>query len=377
MRLFYRGLPCALLTASLVASGAAVEAQDNQRNQGQRNQNRQSQSQNQRDRWNSEQSSRRGTQSDRSRQSEQGSGQLRLDPRAWVTIGVDYDNDGRFDRFERIYVFDLERARSETARRQNQTARSDSDQRQMGERQMGERQMGQARTAPRDSGRQFPRTISAEGTVQRMTSVKMKGQDEKSRLALVETKDGRRLTACLGSESKFSELDLRQGDNIQLEGVKARLNGRTILMATKIRHQDQVVSVDLPKRTGLTQAKAEVVSLRKVRFKNYDQQFMVGEVKIEDGQSEGERKTLVNFGPANRLQELQLSEGDQVRILAREGSINGEQAMIAEEVRLDGDAVRLRRPQDRSEFQRSQQSGSQQSDQQRQQRQSQQDDRET
>ncbi|XZE54415.1 hypothetical protein SH139x_000377 [Planctomycetaceae bacterium SH139] len=74
------------------------------------------------------------------------------------------------------------------------------------------------------------------------------------------------------------------------------------------------------------------------------------------------------------MQDLQLSKGDQVWILAREGSINGEQAMIAEEVRLDGDAVRLRRPQDRSEFQRGQQAGSQQS---APQRQSQQDDRET
>jgi len=373
MRLFYRGLPCALLTASLVASGVAVEAQDNQGNQDRRNQDRQSQNQNQQDSWDSEQ---------RDRQSGQQSGQLRLDPRAWVTVGVDYDNDGRFDRFERLYVFDLERARSETARRQNRTAQRDSGQRnsgqrqmgqrQMGQRQMGERQMGERQMAERGSERPLPRTMSVQGTIRQLTSVKMKGQDEQSQLAKIETSEGKRLTACLGPKSNFSELDIRQGDQVQLQGVKARLNGRPILMATKIRHQGQIVSVDLPKRTGLKQAKAEVVNLRKVRFKNYEQPFVIGEVKIQSGQEDRERKTLVNFGPANRLQDLQLGEGDRVRILAREGSINGEQAMIAEEVRLDDDAVRLRRPQDRSEFQRRQRS-----DQQRQQRQSQDDNRET
>ena len=275
---------------------------------------------------------------------------LRLDPRAWVTIGTDYDNDGNFDAFERIYLFDLERARRDSSQRQNDVASRNGRQ----DDRRGQMTDGRSRDQRSDSRQHanLPRTESVRGTITRLASVKMSGADENSRLAKVQTQDGKQLTVCLGPKSKLSKLDLQRGDRVDIKGVKARLNDRPILMATQLKSGNQSVSTSLPDRVNLKRAKAELVSKRTVRFKNFEQPFVVGQVETKSG-----NRTLVNLGPAERVDRLQLEEGDSLKILARQGTINGQSAMIAEEIRANGKTIRLPRPQDREKFRRQNRNG--------------------
>ena len=321
-RLLLTGL-CASLTAS------PAMAQQNQSGQSDRQDQSRSQSQ-----------SRDGSQRD---------SQLRASPSGWIRVATDYDNDGTFDAIETLYIYDLERARQSSRERANREAgnmrgsdrdsgmeRWDNMDRQGQDGQRGRYARSDRRQSDR-SGRMRTyeqRRESVSGEIQNLKTQGMTGMDSKSVMARIKTEEGRTARVCLGPQDKLDKLDLEEGDQITVEGVRGRVNDRTVLMARKITSDDQEVEVKMPDSRRMKRVRGEIISKRNAKFRNQDEQHVVAKVRLVSGKQE-----MVNLGPKSKIEKLELSQGDDVSMIVRPGRINGEPALIAQQVSSGDESI--------------------------------------
>ncbi|KAA5545477.1 hypothetical protein FYK55_07465 [Roseiconus nitratireducens] len=283
--------------------------------------------------------------------------EMNLEPAGWVRIAADYDNDGQYESIESIYVYDLERARQDSRNRANRQANRQARQQQdRGQQDQNSRWNGRNGQSNEESYTAMNRsTDSTANAKQRSESVEGKivekrmedfaGIDGKQVIARVKTDDGRTAKVCLGPASKLKPLDLQQGDRVSVQGERGRINGKTVLMAQKVSSGGDNVSVELPSSRFLKRVRGEVLQSRKAKFRGQDERHVVARVRLVNGKSE-----LVNLGPVSKLNSLDLENGDRVSLLVRPGRINGTPAMIAEQVRNDGETVELPRPDDQKRF---------------------------
>lgn len=254
-----------------------------------------------------------------------------VDPRGWVAMAVDYNNDGRYDAVETIYIYDLEKARQQSDRRRNP-----GDQKQ---------EMSNQKKSDSQSRSQQQQIFSVTAKIDSLQSMNMVGMDKKFQVAKVSTDEDKQLAVWLGQASDLSKLNLSEGDQIEVRGCKGRINDRTVMIAKEVRHDGQQVSVKSPGKTKMKRVKAEVLQTRTVKFRNLDQPHIVARVRTPSGSTE-----MVNMGPKSKYENVEIGEGTEVKLLVRQGRLNGQEALIAQEVNVNGKTVKLPRPEDRTRF---------------------------
>lgn len=265
-------------------------------------------------------------------QRQAGQRRVRVEPQGWVNIGVDYDGDGRFDAVETIFVYDLEMARRQSQRRQQ--------------------------TAQRGRERRSQRTVNIEGEVQDMREIQMHDEDAAYLVARVRTDSGRTAKVLLGKDEQLSQLDLSEGDNVEVEGRRGTINNRGILVALRVRSGDQQVRVQ-PRRTGrqMEHVQGSVLRTRGARFRGHDETYLIAEIRGEEG-----RRHIVNMGPKEKFEDVEFGDAGEIRVLGHRGNISGRNALIAEQVYVDGEMIRIAPDERRDRQWREQQRDQQQRD---------------
>lgn len=304
-----------MLAAFAVSLPAAAQPNQQDDSQSQRDRQRDRQMQ-------ADQRQRQQDQRDRARQPRdlrQRRQQMALQPQGWVRIAVDYDQDNRFDAMETIYYYDLVQARERSAQRRGQQGR--------------QRQMARS-----DQTRQRQQLRRASGRVTDMTSIRLNDGQE-HRLAKIETQQGQRIPVDLGRAEQADRLDLQEGDRISVWGTRARINDRRILRARRVQAGDQQVTINRERDRNLKRVRGRIANLRTTRFRGRDQQFRVARLELNGGRTE-----TVILGPQDRLQSLNLQQGDEVRLLVRPGRLNDQQALVAEQIRANERTVRVQQP---------------------------------
>lgn len=255
----------------------------------------------------------------------------RLKPESRITVAADYDNDGQFDAYETVHYYEFARV------------------------QAANQQRGQDGKAQRTKHKgklnkdQMQATARLSGEITDLREVRLAHADEEFVLARIETDRGARpATALLGPKSRVDTLKLKQGERITVSGYRGHVNDRSMLIAGNLEAGNRKLAVDIPASRHLKRAQGEVISTRTARFRGFSQPFVVAEVELASGKRE-----MVNLGPEARIEQLDLDRGDQVQLLVRPGRVGGEPAMIAEQVRANGQLVKLPRPQDTANFSRS------------------------
>lgn len=291
---------------------------------------------------------------DRRRRGQDTAQRYRVTPEGWVRIGADYDDDGIYESVQTVYIMDLDRATRRSRERRQQMrgqqrgemrdSRAESRRRSSPyeARRDGRAEQRRSRSA-QSANRLRPRTI--EGTIENLQPMQLAGMRNPHLLAKVRTDRYGELPVCLGPRQELSKLNLKSGDQVRIEGIKAQINDRAIVLASKVSTDGDSVSVDFPQRQNRKRVRATIRSTRTANFKRFDEPFLIGEVETRGG-----RTAMVNFGPKSELGNLNLEQGDQLRLLVRPGRINGERAMIAEEIHAEGQHVKLPRPEDRERF---------------------------
>lgn len=240
-----------------------------------------------------------------------------LVPSGWVTIGTDRNNDGRFENTETIFYYDLVEAR-----------RSSQERRRQEDARRGDRQHSQ-----------HEQTVQLRGTIEDTHKSNLRGHDGKAEshvFAKIDTENRGTERVCLGPKSKISKLNLSEGDEVSIKAERHRVNNRPILMATHVEADGQSVKIERMKSDKANRVRGTIESLNRRSFRGRDGQFVVGDVELQSG-----RMTSVIFGPESKLERLDLQEGDEIRVMAREGRLNGETALVAAEIHANGETVTI------------------------------------
>src|SRR6056297_3535514 len=327
---FQTRLLCGLLTCGLampVFAQQQDQQQQDRQQQDRQQQDRQQQDQQQQDQQQQDQQQQDRQQQDRQQQDRQQQGaKLKMQPAGWISVGVDYDGDGRFEAIETIYAYDLQLARQQSKKRQAESQRrgQQSD--------MQRRQTAQ-------------RSTSIEGELQSLNRTNMRGHDETFVLGRVRTDDGRTARVLLGTEDRLTSLNLSEGDQVMVRGRRGTVNDRGMFIASQVRAGGSMVDVQPKQKMQRGQSQQRqpqqvqgtLVRTRQAKFRGHDRSFIVGELRTQEGE-----RQLINMGPKEKFSDINFDEAGQIKVMGRTGSISGKEALIAEKVQVNGETIQIK-----------------------------------
>ncbi len=234
----------------------------------------------------------------------------RLDPKGIVNLGYDYNNDGAFDAFETITVYDLQKMQ---AQRSGQRA---------AEQQASGQETAQARKMQQDQ---------VKGRLISTNEVEIANSGKTHLVAKVETEKGV-ANIDLGPQDDLSSLNLQKGQQIQVSGIQGEINDNFMLLANRLQVGDKRVKIDRSETNPLHRLNAKVLNTRTLSRGEHN--MLMARVELQNG-----TKTLVNLGPQQQLPKI--SQGQQLQILARLTEIDGKKALIADRLRTKGQTFRI------------------------------------
>lgn len=240
-----------------------------------------------------------------------------------MQVAVDYDKDGRFDATETVYIYDLQ-----VARERSQQRRSNQ------QRQVGRRNLDRSAT---DRSRRSQQSHQVQGQIHDLRKIQMHDGDGPFVVARIKTEHGRTARVLLGREDQLSQLDLRDGKQVQVTGRLARVNDQPVLLATRVGTGNQQVRVQ-SKRLGpqVKMYEGKILRTRAAQFRGYEDSFVLAVMRTDDG-----KRQLVNLGPKSKIGNIKWQEVDQVRLLACPGTVNGRRALAAEQINVDGRTIKI------------------------------------
>lgn len=246
-------------------------------------------------------------------------GRIKVDPQGWVTIYADYDNDGRIDGKETIFFIDLLRARG------------DSQMRQAAERSRQNRQWGRS-PYPRQE-----QMAQVQGKIKDQAEFQLRGHDDhKFVMVKIDTEDNKTARVVLGMKEDLKGLNLSEGNVVTVKGERHQINNKPVLFARTVSAQGKTVKVSPAKSQNELRVRGTIESLVKREFRRRDDEFLVAQVDLVNG-----RTRTVILGPSDKLKPLNLEEGDEIRVMARNGRINDRPVLVASEVNAKNRTVSI------------------------------------
>ncbi len=178
------------------------------------------------------------------------------------------------------------------------------------------------------------RQVSAE--IQKLERVTVPGMQHPTVVALLQAQDGTQLTADLGAPRKVQELDLQEGDRVQVQGRVVRIRGGKILFADQVQANGRTVQLTPQFQRGQKRVSGEIARLKQVQPPGRQESTQLAVVQTDQG-----RRVPVNLGSTRKLQQLSLQQGDQVEIVGQVLDVRGYPILIAQQVESQGQRVDL------------------------------------
>ncbi len=236
-------------------------------------------------------------------------------PVGWVNVGYDYDNDGIFDAYEIISVYDLQKSQAH---------------RQQSRKSLGQRKGFFEQSSflePDKSTSERVKKGALKGRIMALADIGIVNSNNRHLLAKIDTEDGSIATVDLGPFKDLKQLDLQKGDVVKVYGIHGNIDQKAILVANSLQMSGQRIKIDRSTIRPLKKFQARILKTKELSQKG--ETNLLARVELEDG-----LKTIVNFGPAADLP--QLSEGQKIQFLARITEVGGKKALIADSLRTQG-----------------------------------------
>ena len=96
-----------------------------------------------------------------------------------------------------------------------------------------------------------------DGEIVKMKDVRVKGQDQPHKVAILKTANGKQLYADLGPADNLDDLALLEGKKVMVKGYAYDANGRPVLLASQIESDGKKVSVKQVMKPGAVTGKIE------------------------------------------------------------------------------------------------------------------------
>jgi hypothetical protein len=220
-------------------------------------------------------------------------------------------------------------------RRERQRMDGRRDRPRMQERR-GEQRMNERRGRQGQQRRDRARMHTVEGEIQDLKTIRLMGMKQPLVIARLETEEGRRAKVALGQKNRLRKLHLSDGDAINVRGFRGTINKKGMLLARTVMKDGQSVDVKPPRARKMDYMKGEIQDLRTTTFRGRDGDYLVAKVKTDEGKT-----ATVNMGRKNKLNKLNLSEGDTVHVLGRPGKMNDREAVIAARIHANETTVNV------------------------------------
>jgi plastocyanin len=190
-----------------------------------------------------------------------------------------------------------------------------------------------------DDGGQRPRTTTThsrrweiEGEVTNVKEATVHG--EKRQVAALKSAQGQQLVVDLGSKNALQDLEITKGDRLTVAGPAARIGGKRILLAQHLKMNGQRREI---RRDG-QEVRGEIERLRRLTARGDGSARMVANILTDD-----DNRVMVDLGPSDRLQKLELREGDRITVRGPVARIDDGRVMMANRVEAGGQQVAVDR----------------------------------
>ena len=179
------------------------------------------------------------------------------------------------------------------------------------------------------------------GRIERLNTLRLAENDRRHLIARVDTREGYSARVDLGPEDQLRDLDLDQGDVIEVSGMPGRINDRPVIMAERVEAKGRTVTVHRAPDPALMRIEGTLLETRSVRPTGLQQDHLLAKVRADNGQTH-----VVDLGPRPALERARLRDGAGVKLLATRVMINEHTALAAEQLRVDnGELLDIERPQ--------------------------------
>ena len=269
-----------------------------------------------------------------------------------------------------------QQARSQRRQGQNQRQQAQGQQAQ-GQQAQGQQAQGQQAQGPQAQGqgqqgrdRQI-RPLQVQGTVQRARLVQFRGAPQRHVVAEVMLDTGRRLTVDLGTPQDLGNRKLTAGQRLNITGRVGRIDDRFALFAQKVQTNGQSFVIDRASQRRMRETRGQGQQIAGRRQSGPARQVSQGQTpRIQNRTVRGtiaDRRDLslrgqqdqhalvklqttagpilvVDLGPRNKLQGVDLSKGKRISVTGSAGRVNAKPVLVARRVRVDGQALAIDRP---------------------------------
>ncbi|MFW6374461.1 MAG: hypothetical protein ACOC3W_12255, partial [Thermodesulfobacteriota bacterium] len=168
-----------------------------------------------------------------------------------------------------------------------------------------------------------------DGTIVELKDVKLAGFDEKHVVARIKNRENMVAKVDLGPKGRISDLDIKKDQSVSVWGKRGTINEKYMLMAYWINVDGNRVSIKRPKDMNLKRYTGKILKLKNTAFGEKTGNHVMARVELDKG-----GKTIVNLGPENQLGDLNVQSGKEFSMLARPVFIEGQKALVAEQVMM-------------------------------------------
>lgn len=234
--------------------------------------------------------------------------------------------------------------------------------------QSGSDRSSQNRRSQMSQRQQSQQSKSLEGEIDGFREVQVAhpaGFQETHALARVKLKDDKFAVIDLGSASLLAG-DLQKGDKVTLRGTDGKINNQNVFIVNEFESGGETVWIDravaMSERSGKSgqqrerrasqsqQARSsgsqqqqdqqvtiegEIDRFQSVELEGKSGKQSLVRIKLADGDA-----ATVNLGPNTSLEDLNLEEGDKVRIKGKKEKIQGRSILSAESIRVEGEQIK-------------------------------------
>ncbi len=320
-----------------------------------------------------------------------------IDPRMIVVIGVDIDEDGRADATYFVPGEVVQRLAREHRNQQRAGMRSMQLQPWVRLQQTAMRGEGDFEDLPLSGAAGQTRQAQLSGTITETRTAQLVGQSEPSKLAKVRLNDGSTVFADLGPEQNFRDVQLSRGDQVSITGSPVWLNNQPVIFANRVQTQESVIPVrrqptggrafrqqdqwsqrqqqdqwsprQQPRQQDQWRRPDQFERQQRWREQEFRQQprFQTGmmqqqePIHISGAITETDEVTIgdsdpytfvklrddsgatgwVSLGPSQDIHDLDLQRNDRIEVLAIPVELQGETVYYANQLRADGQTMRL------------------------------------
>lgn len=178
-------------------------------------------------------------------------------------------------------------------------------------------------------------------------------------LVRIRLDNGTEAVVDIGRRMDLEDIDLQQGQQIQINGHQGQVDNKQVVVADQIQSGQRTFNIarDDKKR----EISGRITDVNKIDLNKQGEDSLLVRLKMDDGSA-----VVVDLGKDISLEDLDLEKNSQVRVRGEREFIDGKSILVAEQISVDGEATQV--PQQLPEIQQNQQL-QQQRQQQRQQQQ--------